>query len=108
MRIYGLKNCDSCRAALRELVAAGHAASLVDLREVALPDALRDRALAQFGDGLINRRSTTWRGLDGAAQSADPVALLAAYPSVMKRPLIDAGDALYLGWDAGTKAALIG
>lgn len=108
MRIYGLKNCDSCRAALRDLVAAGHAASLVDLREAGLPDALRDRALAQFGAGLINRRSTTWRGLDAAAQNAAPVALLATHPSVMKRPLIEAGGQLYLGWDAGTKAALLG
>lgn len=108
MHIYGLKNCDTCRAALRDLVAAGHAATLIDLREAGLPDALRDRALAQFGEALINRRSTTWRGLDEGARSADPVALLAANPSVMKRPLIVVEDRLYLGWDAVTKAALLG
>ena len=108
MRIYGLKNCDSCRAALRDLGAAGHAAVLVDLREAGLPDGLRYRALAQFGAALINRRSTTWKGLDEGARAADPAALLAAYPAVMKRPLIDAGGQLYLGWDAGTKAALLG
>ncbi|WP_213686343.1 arsenate reductase family protein [Roseicyclus sp.] len=108
MRIYGLKNCDSCRAALRELGAAGHAAVLVDLRETPLSGDLRDRALAQFGAALINRRSTTWKGLDEGARAADPVALLVAYPAVMKRPLIDAGGQLYLGWDAGTKAALLG
>ena len=68
MRIYGLKNCDSCRAALRDLGAAGHAAVLVDLREAGLPDGLRDRALAQFGAALINRRSTTWKGLDESAR----------------------------------------
>lgn len=108
MHIYGLKNCDSCRAALRDLMAAGHAAVLVDLRDAGLPDDLRDRALGQFGDALINRRSTTWRGLDAGAQAADPVTLLAAHPSVMKRPLIDTGGALYLGWDKATKAALLG
>ena len=108
MRIYGLKNCDSCRAALRDLVAAGHAAVLVDLREAGLPDGLRDLALAQFGEALINRRSTTWKGLDEVARASDPVALLGAYPAVMKRPLIDVGGQLYLGWDAGTKAALLG
>lgn len=108
MQVFGLKNCDTCRAAVRDLVAAGHAAVLVDLREAGLPDALRHQALAQFEDALINRRSTTWRGLDTAAQAADPVALLAAYPSVMKRPLIAAGGKLYLGWDKATKAALLG
>jgi arsenate reductase (glutaredoxin) len=108
LQIYGLKTCDSCRAALRDLGAAGHAAVLVDLREAPLPDDLRDRALAQFGEALINRRSTTWRGLDEGARAGDPEALLAAYPSVMKRPLIVAGGALYLGWDAASRSALLG
>lgn len=108
MRIYGLKTCDTCRAALRDLTAAGHAAELVDLRQTPMGAALVARALAAFGEDLINRRSTTWRGLDDAARASAPEALLAAHPSVMKRPLIVAGDRLYLGWDAATKTALLG
>jgi arsenate reductase-like glutaredoxin family protein len=108
MRIYGLKTCDTCRAALRDLVAAGHAAELIDLREVPMAEGLRARALAVFGEALVNRRSTTWRGLDEAARATAPEKLLAAHPALMKRPLIVAGDAMYLGWDGAAKAALLG
>ena len=108
MRIYGLKTCDTCRAALRDLAAAGHAAELVDLREVPMTEALRARALAAFGDALVNRRSTTWRALSEEERAAVPEGLLAAHPALMKRPLITAGDALYLGWDGAVKAALLG
>lgn len=108
MRIYGLRNCDTCRAALREVTAAGHRAELVDLREVPMAAELRARALAAFGEDLINRRSTTWRGLDEAARAQGAEALLMAHPSVMKRPLIEAGGALYLGWDDASRSALLG
>lgn len=107
MRIYGLKTCDTCRAALRDLAAAGHAVELVDLREVPMSEALCARALAAFGEALVNRRSTTWRALSEEERAAAPEALLAAHPAVMKRPLIVAGDALYLGWDKATQAALL-
>ena len=104
MKIYGLRNCDSCRAALKALGAQG--AVLVDVRDTPLDDATRARFLAQFGEGLVNRRSTTWRALSEEARAGDPAALLAAHPALMKRPVIDAGPALYLGWDAGVRAAL--
>jgi arsenate reductase len=107
MQIYGLKNCDSCRAALRHLGAVGHAAQLIDLRETPLAPDVQARALAIFGEALVNRRSTTWRALSDAERAEPPAALLAAHPAVMKRPLIVVGDRLYLGWDKATQAALL-
>lgn len=107
MQIYGLKTCDTCRAALRDLVAAGHAVELVDLREVPMAPDLRARALAMFGEALLNRRSTTWRALPVTARDAAPEELLAAHPALMKRPLIVAGDVMVLGWDGAAKAALL-
>jgi arsenate reductase-like glutaredoxin family protein len=104
MKIYGLKNCDTCRAALKAL--AGHGAVLVDIRDTPLDDATRARFLDRFGEALVNRRSTTWRGLSDDARAGDPASLLTEHPALMKRPVIDTGSALYLGWDAGAKAAL--
>ncbi|MEX3315999.1 ArsC/Spx/MgsR family protein [Sulfitobacter sp. PS-8MA] len=95
MRIYGLKNCDSCRKAKKALPGA----ELVELRETAVPDDLLHRAYAEFGDALINTRSTTWRNLDEAARSLPPLALIRAGPTVMKRPLIEVKDRLFLGWN---------
>lgn len=107
MQIYGLKNCDSCRAALRDLRAAGHTAQLIDLRETPLAPDLLAHAMAAFGEALVNRRSTTWRALSQEDRARPPAVLLAAHPTVMKRPLIAVGDRLYLGWDGAVKAALL-
>ncbi|MDT8329354.1 MAG: arsenate reductase, partial [Roseovarius sp.] len=54
------------------------------------------------------RKSATWRGLSEAERAAPPLALIAAHPTVMKRPLIDAGGTLYLGWGPEVQAALLG
>ena len=104
MKIYGLKTCDTCRAAVKAL--AGRGAVLVDVRETPLAEAERARFLAAFGVALVNRRSTTWKGLDAAARARPEAELLADHPALMKRPVIDSGEALYLGWDAGVRAAL--
>ncbi|UWR43762.1 arsenate reductase [Phaeobacter inhibens] len=102
MQLFGLKACDTCRKALKQLPEA----ELVDVRADGVPEAILTAALAQFGDRLVNTRSTTWRGLSEAERAAEPLDLLKAHPALMKRPLIKSGDDLYLGWDAKTKAAL--
>ncbi|AHD09065.1 arsenate reductase family protein [Phaeobacter gallaeciensis] len=106
MQLYGLKTCDTCRKALKQLPEA----QLVDVRADGVPDAVLTEALAQFGDRLVNSRSTTWRGLSEAERATDPLELLKAHPALMKRPLIQSGpdlnSDLHLGWDAKTKAAL--
>lgn len=96
IELYGLKTCDTCRKALKELPEA----TLVDVRAQGVPDAVLTDALAQFGAALLNTRSTTWRGLNEAERGDDPLLLLKKHPALMKRPLVKAGDALFLGWNA--------
>ncbi len=100
--ILGLKTCDTCRKARKALPEA----TFRDIREVPLDAAEIEALLAAFGDRLINRASTTWRGLDEGARAAPPAELLAAHPALMKRPVVrtDAGN--HLGWTAQTRAAL--
>lgn len=107
MDLYGLKTCDTCRKALKEFHNAGKDVRFVDVRQDGLPQGQLERFHAAFGDALVNRRSTTWRNLDEDARAGDPVALLLAHPTLMKRPLIDDGTTLHLGWSATTKAALL-
>ncbi len=108
MKFYGLKTCDTCRKAEKALRAKGFAPELVDVRGDGLAkDELR-RFLGQFGEDLLNRRSTTWRGLSETERAGDPLALLAAHPTLMKRPVIDTGDALYLGWGKEVQNSLLG
>ncbi|EPX76294.1 arsenate reductase family protein [Salipiger mucosus] len=103
MELYGLKNCDTCRKALKALPRA----TFVDVRGDGVPpEVLRD-ARARFGDKLINTRSTTWRGLSEDDRAGDPLELLAVHPALMKRPLIVDGDRMYLGWDKTVQAELL-
>lgn len=102
MEIYGLKTCDTCRKAIKALPEA----RFVDVRAEGVPDAVMARARAAFGEALVNTRSTTWRGLSEADRATAPEALLAAHPTLMKRPLIVDGDAMHLGWTKAVQEAL--
>ncbi len=100
MQIYGLKNCDTCRKAMKALPEA----VLVDVRAEGVPDEVLARAYEAFGDKLLNTRSTTWRQLDEAARGLPPLAVIKATPSVMKRPLIAVDNQLFLGWNSAVEA----
>lgn len=109
MKLYGLKNCDTCRKALKSLADAGQQLEFVDVRAMPPSAEFYAAALAALGDALVNRRSTTWRGLSEAERNEPPVDLLARHPSLMKRPVIQTEDgALYLGWTDQVRACVIG
>lgn len=108
MELYGIRTCDTCRKAAKALEAAGHAVHFHDVR--AAPPAPEVLAAFHdaFGADLVNRRSTTWRGLSEDARAGDPLDLLRAHPTLMKRPVIRADDGtLYLGWGKAVQAALV-
>lgn len=99
MILYGLKTCDTCRKAAKALEAAGHAVTFRDVRAEPLSGAEIATFLAAFGDRLVNRSSTTWRGLDEAERARPAADLLAAHPALMKRPVLVEGEKITLGWD---------
>ena len=102
MILYGLKNCDTCRAARKALKDI----EFVDVRDQGVPSEVLEAALAHFGKALLNTRSTTWRGLDEAERARPELDLLVAHPTLMKRPLIVEGDVMHLGWGKDVQAAL--
>ncbi len=105
--IYGLKACDTCRKAEKALQNKGLDVAFVDVRATPLaPERLR-RFLAAFDENVINRRSTTWRALSEEERKKEALALLTEHPTVMKRPVIETGGALHLGWAKDVQAALL-
>ena len=108
LTFYGLKSCDSCRAALKALAVVGIEVDHRDVRDDGVPAETLRQAIERHGaDKLINRRSTTWRELDERARQGEPIALLQAHPSLMKRPLIFQADGgSTVGWDAAARNAL--
>lgn len=91
--VWGLKTCDTCKKARSALDAAGAAYAFKDVRADGLTgDAIRDWLATTGAEALINRRSTTWRGLSEVdkARAEDPedaMALLAEAPALIKRPV---------------------
>lgn len=106
--LHGIPSCDTCRKALRELKSAGLAPEFRDIRQEPLRAEERAEFIATFGDSLLNRASQTWRGLSESERAATPDALLAAHPTLMKRPVIRAGADLHIGWTPAVRSALIG
>lgn len=99
MKLYGLKNCDSCRKAKKELEAAGNEVEFIDVRQDPIDENILAGFLEAFGEEkLVNKKSTTWRQLDEAARTLPALELLRANPSLMKRPVIQGQDGLFLGW----------
>ena len=109
MRFVGLKNCDTCKKALKALQAAGIEPEVIDVRADGVSADDLTHFFAALGDDLINRRSTTWRGLSEADRGGDPLPLLVANPTLMKRPVIEADDGkLTLGWTKDVQAKFLG
>ncbi len=108
MTLYGLKSCDTCRAALKTLKQAGQAVDFVDVRATPLSVDFLSNLVSVHGAKVVNTRSTTWRNLDDTARQIAPVALLQAHPTLMKRPVIEQDGTLYLGWSDAVRSALIG
>ena len=111
LKLYGLKNCDTCRKALKALGAAGVEHAFADVRA----DGVSKEQIAGWAGAvgwqkLLNTKSTTWRGLpDGEKADVDEakaVALLAEHPTLLKRPVIEAGGKVTVGWSADVQAGL--
>ena len=109
--IYGIKNCDTCRKARKWLEAQGLKHRFHDIRADGLDGAMLDGWITELGwEVLLNRRGTTWRKLDDAAKNgideASATALMLEHPTLIKRPVFEAGDRRMVGFGDAEMAAL--
>lgn len=111
LKLYGLKNCDSCRQANAWLTAHQRVYEWHDLREDGVDEAVLAEWASRLGwENLLNRKSATWRALPETSRQAiqreKALALMAAHPALIKRPILVAGDQVLLGFAPGHYAAL--
>ena len=104
--IYGIKACDTMKKARNWLDSSGVAYAFHDYKVVGIdPGTLRGWAGKVGWERLLNRAGTTFRKLpeaDKANITEDKaIALMAAQPSMIKRPVLDIGGDLLVGFDAG-------
>ncbi|NKB55665.1 MAG: ArsC family reductase [Alphaproteobacteria bacterium] len=101
--IYGIKNCDTCRKALKWLAAEHVEHRFHDFRADGLDSGTLSTWIKALGwEQLLNRRGTTWRNLPAedkdAVDEAAAAKLMESNPTLIKRPVIDLGDAFVVGF----------
>jgi len=111
--VYGIPNCDTVKKARAWLDGHGVAYAFHDYkREGADPARLAAWSDAVGWEGLLNRRGTTFRALSEADRSdidrAKALRLMQAHPSLIKRPLVEHGGGLLVGFDAAEWEAALG
>ena len=112
MKLFGLKNCDTCKKALKALQGAGHAPDFHDVRVDGVTKAyLTKWAKAAGWETLLNTRSTTWRGLSdkdkAGVDEKKALALMEEHPALIKRPVIEASGKVTVGWTKDVQGALL-
>ena len=106
MIVYGLSTCDSTKAAMKALDKAGKQPVLRDIRAEPLTAAEIDKIIQEFGDLAVNKQSTTYRSFNAFLRESEAEAQIAAQPTVMKRPVIQDGNAWSIGWTPEIEARL--
>ena len=104
--LYGIPNCDTVKKARAWLQANAIDAQFVDFKKGGVPSDRLGAWIAALGwEPLVNRKGTTWRQLDEAQRasvvdSASARRLMLDQPSVVKRPVVEWGDAsVSVGFD---------
>jgi Spx/MgsR family transcriptional regulator len=114
IHLYGIPNCDTVKKARTWLDAQGKDYTFHDYKkEGADPERIAGWIAAAGLDLVVNRKGTTYRALseDDKARAADAAtapALLAANPSVIKRPIVEHAGGILVGFKADEWAAALG
>lgn len=109
--IYGIRNCDTMKKAFAWLDGHGVAYAFHDYRTEGLSAAtLKTWAKTLGWEVLLNKSSSTFRALPEADRAgldeARALALMLANPTMVKRPVLDAGGRLSVGFKPDAWAVL--
>jgi arsenate reductase len=102
--LYGIANCDQVRKARTWLAERNVPHVFHDFKKQGIDRVMIASWLVhQPWDVLVNRRGTTWRGLDEArkvnvADGDSAAALMLENPSVVKRPVLVHDNAVHVGY----------
>ena len=100
--LYGIKNCDTVKKARTWLDKNLVVYQFHDFRSDGISETQVKNWINDLGlEVLVNKRSTTWKELDEQTKNnfeSNAVQVIAANPTLIKRPLLDTGTQKQVGF----------
>lgn len=111
--IYGIKNCDTMKKAFAWLDGHGVEYAFHDYKKSGVERAQLERWCKDAGwEKVLNRAGTTFRKLPDAAKErldqGKAIALMLEQPSMIKRPVLETGKTIEIGFAPERYASLFG
>ena len=112
VKIYGIRNCTTMKKAFAWCDSQGVEYAFHDYRKSGLDRGQLVQWCRHLGwKSLLNTRGTTWRKLTPQQQAistqSQAVALMLEYPSLIKRPVVETGSQLLVGFDPRMFASFV-
>lgn len=114
MILYGIPNCSTVKKTRAWLAAQSLSYTFHDFKRDGLPQAALQHWMAVHGwEAVLNRKGQAWRNFSDAqcasvVDAATARVLMAANPSVIKRPILDHEGSITLGFSEAAYATLFG
>ena len=107
LKLFGIKNCDTVKKARRWLEDHGIEYQFHDFRQDGLDTKQLSGWVETLGwEAVVNKRSTTWRNLSDKekeiSSNSQAIKLLAANPTLIKRPVVEKNNTLLIGFKEAT------
>ena len=109
-KIFGIKNCDTMKKAFAWLDAHGVPYEFVDYKKAGVAESHLPDWNARAGwKVLLNTRGLMWKKLSDEERAdvdeAKALVLMTNYPALIKRPVLDTGTKLIIGFAPENYAA---
>ena len=113
IRMYGISQCDTIKRARAWLDAHGIGYEFHDYKKAGIDrTTLEDWVASEGWERVLNRAGTTFRKLAEAARTdldaTRAVELMLAQPSMIRRPVLEGGNTLLIGFRPEAYASALG
>ncbi|MES9971397.1 MAG: ArsC family reductase [Candidatus Thiodiazotropha sp.] len=113
VRLYGIPNCDTMKKARRWLDERSIVYEFHDYKKLGVEEKLLRQWVKRVGwETLLNRRGMMWRKLDDSVKAemdqARAIRVMLETPSIIKRPVLQTGNTLEVGFKEERYAKLFG
>jgi len=100
LTIYGIRNCDTVKKALKFLSSKSLPHEFIDFRENPISEDLYETMVQGIGlEFLINKRSTSYRSLTDIEKQNVGYELVSKYPTLIKRPVLIQNGNVMVGFN---------